>query len=88
MTDLSERTVAASAFPRIRLHDPRHVAASPLLAAGVDVKIVSEALGHSDSRITRDIYQSVMPKAAAEATATMVPRGPYGPRSGRRSGRG
>ncbi len=49
-----------------------------MLAAGVDVKIVSETLGHSDSRITRDIYQSVMPKAArdaAEATAAMVPRG-------------
>ncbi|WP_437184521.1 hypothetical protein [Streptomyces xanthophaeus] len=39
---------------------------------------MSETLGHSDSRITRDIYQSVMPKAvaeAAEATAAMVPRG-------------
>ncbi|WP_153525759.1 tyrosine-type recombinase/integrase [Streptomyces jumonjinensis] len=60
------------------MHDLRHVAASLMLAAGVDVKIVSETLGHSDSRITRDIYQSVMPKAArdaAEATAAMVPRG-------------
>lgn len=49
-----------------------------MLAAGVDVKIVSETLGHSDTRITRDIYQSVMPKAAqeaAEATAAIVPRG-------------
>ncbi|MFE0189322.1 hypothetical protein [Streptomyces sp. NPDC058989] len=39
---------------------------------------VSETLGHSDTRITRDIYQSVMPKAAreaAEATAAVVPRG-------------
>ncbi|MEU2992951.1 tyrosine-type recombinase/integrase [Streptomyces griseoincarnatus] len=78
LTDQFERLVDLSGLPPIRLHDLRHVAASLMLAAGVDVKIVSEPLGHSDSRITRDIYQSVMPKAAAEAaeaTAAMVPRG-------------
>ncbi|MEV6329602.1 tyrosine-type recombinase/integrase [Streptomyces sp. NPDC051909] len=78
LTDLFERFVELSTLPPIRLHDLRHVAASLMLAAGVDVKIVSETLGHSDSRITRDIYQSVMPKAAreaAEATAAIVPRG-------------
>lgn len=78
LTDQFERLVELSGLPPIRLHDLRHVAASLMLAAGVDVKIVSETLGHSDSRITRDIYQSVMPKAArdaAEATAAMVPRG-------------
>ncbi|WP_019888335.1 hypothetical protein [Streptomyces purpureus] len=33
-------------------------------------------LRHSDTRITRDIYQSVLPhvgKSAAEATAKLVP---------------
>ncbi|MGW3322524.1 tyrosine-type recombinase/integrase [Streptomyces virginiae] len=78
LTDQFERLVELSGLPPIRLHDLRHVAASLMLAAGVDVKIVSETLGHSDSRITRDIYQSVMPRAAAEAaeaTAAMVPRG-------------
>ncbi|MDT0423495.1 tyrosine-type recombinase/integrase [Streptomyces evansiae] len=78
LSDYFERTVEAAGLPPIRLHDLRHVAASLMLAAGIDVKIVSETLGHSDSRITRDIYQSVMPKVAAEAaeaTAAMVPRG-------------
>ncbi|MFE1770245.1 tyrosine-type recombinase/integrase [Streptomyces sp. NPDC059008] len=78
LTDYFERLVELSGLPPIRLHDLRHVAASLMLAAGVDVKIVSETLGHSDTRITRDIYQSVMPKAArdaAEATAALVPRG-------------
>jgi hypothetical protein len=40
------------------------------------VKVVSDTLGHSDTRITRDIYQSVLPqvgKNAAEATAKLVP---------------
>lgn len=47
-----------------------------MLAAGGDVKVVSDTLGHSDTRITRDIYQSVFPqvtKDAAEATAKLVP---------------
>ncbi|RLU85907.1 site-specific integrase [Streptomyces griseocarneus] len=77
LTDHFERLVDRSGLPPIRLHDLRHVAASLMLAAGVDIKIVSETLGHSESRITRDIYQSVMPKAAreaAEATIAIVPR--------------
>lgn len=76
LTDYFERLVELSGLPPIRLHDLRHVAASLMLAAGVDIKIVSKTLGHSESRITRDIYQSVMPRAAreaAEATAAMVP---------------
>lgn len=55
-----------------------------MLAAGVDVKIVSETLGHSDTRITRDIYQSVLDdlaRAAAEAVVKLVPRAPRAIRS-------
>lgn len=76
VTNLFERLVAASGLPPIRLHDLRHGAATLMLAAGVDVKVVSDTLGHSDTRITRDIYQSVLPqvgKSAAEATAKLVP---------------
>ncbi|RDG38228.1 integrase [Streptomyces corynorhini] len=76
VTDLFERLVAASGLPPIRLHDLRHGAATLMLAAGIDVKIVSDTLGHSDTRITRDIYQSVLPhvgRTAAEATAKLVP---------------
>ncbi|AUH42204.1 tyrosine-type recombinase/integrase [Streptomyces sp. CMB-StM0423] len=76
VTDLFERLVAASGLPPVRLHDLRHGAATLMLAAGVDVKIVSDTLGHSDTRITRDIYQSVLPevgRGAAEATAKLVP---------------
>ncbi|MFC1228516.1 tyrosine-type recombinase/integrase [Streptomyces sp. Sce081] len=76
VTDLFERLVAASGLPPIRLHDLRHGAATLMLAVGIDVKIVSDTLGHSDTRITRDIYQSVLPhvgRSAAEATAKLVP---------------
>ncbi|RXS70982.1 integrase [Streptomyces sp. TM32] len=76
VTDLFERLVAASGLPPIRLHDLRHGAATLMLAADIDIKIVSDTLGHSDTRTTRDIYQSVLPqvgKSAAEATAKLVP---------------
>ncbi|WEB41242.1 site-specific integrase [Streptomyces yunnanensis] len=76
VTDLFERLVIASGLPPIRLHDLRHGAATLMLAADIDIKIVSDTLGHSDTRITRDIYQSVLPqvgKNAAEATAKLVP---------------
>jgi hypothetical protein len=72
-----DRLVARHEIPPIRLHDLRHVAATLALTAGVDIKVVSEQLGHSTTQITRDIYLSVMPQvaqAAAEATAAIVPR--------------
>jgi integrase len=48
------RAVARTDLPRIRLHDLRHSHATQLLAAGTNVKLVSERLGHrrSGSRST------------------------------------
>ncbi|MDX2544110.1 tyrosine-type recombinase/integrase [Streptomyces sp. WI04-05B] len=76
VSDLFERLVDAAGLPPIRLHDLRHVAATLMLAAGVDVKVVSETLGHSDTRITRDTYQSVLDdlaRDAAEKITQLVP---------------
>ncbi|WP_250008752.1 site-specific integrase [Actinoplanes sp. M2I2] len=53
------RLVARAGLPPIRLHDLRHVSATVALAAGVDIKVVSEQLGHSTTTLTRDTYQSV-----------------------------
>jgi integrase len=50
-----------------RLHDIRHFFASLLLAQGVELKMVSELLGHSSIRITGDIYAHVMPAAKDDA---------------------
>jgi integrase len=55
---------------RVRLHDLRHGFATALLEAGVPVKVVSEALGHSSAAFTMDVYQHVLPsmqERAAEA---------------------
>ena len=64
----------------IRLHDLRHTWATLALAAGVDVKIVSERLGHASAKITWDIYQHVTPTMQADAAET-VARLIFGPGS-------
>lgn len=48
-------------------HTLRHTAVTLMLAAGVDEKVVAEVAGHSSSRITRDIYQHVLPRQRAAA---------------------
>lgn len=78
-SDLFKRLVEASGSPPIRLHDLRHVAATLMLAAGVDIKIVSETLGHYD---TRNTYQSVLDdlaRDAAEKVTQLVPHARQAP---------
>jgi integrase len=63
------RLVASAGVPKIRLHDLRHTHASHLLLAGVNVKVVSERLGHASVSFTLDTYAHVMPGQQAEAAA-------------------
>ncbi len=56
-------------LPQIRFHDLRHTAATLLLTAGVNVKVVSERLGHESVEITLKVYAHVLPtmqKGAAD----------------------
>lgn len=43
-------------LPKIRLHDLRHTFASVMYEAGVDLKAISEMMGHSDIGTTSRIY--------------------------------
>jgi hypothetical protein len=54
-------------LPPIRFHDLRHTAATLMLTAGVNPKVVSEMLGHTSVAITLDRYSHVMPTMHAEA---------------------
>ena len=47
-------------LPRIRLHDLRHTWATLALIAGVDIRMVSERLGHSSILVTSQTHQHVM----------------------------
>lgn len=47
----------------IPFHDLRHTFISVAVAGGSDVASVSDAVGHSDSSMTLDIYSSALPEA-------------------------
>jgi integrase len=67
--------IAEAGLPPIRLHDLRHGAATLALAAGVDLRVVQEMLGHSSIVLTADTYTSVLPEvahSAAEKVASLV----------------
>lgn len=69
--------VEQAGLPPLRLHGLRHGAATLLLAAGTDMKVVQERLGHTRYATTADLYTTVLPsldRHAAEAAAALVPR--------------
>ena len=49
----------AAGLPPIKLHEGRHTAATLGLESGVDLKTVSDQLGHSGIGITADLYTHV-----------------------------
>lgn len=66
---------AFAELPRIRLHDLRHSWATLALIAGVNVKVVSERLGHSSPMVTWGTYQHVvtgLQSDAAERVASLI----------------
>jgi integrase len=77
LTRLFKKLIAEHGLPPVRLHDLRHGAATLALAAGVELKVVQEMLGHSSIVLTADTYTytSVLPEVAhtaAEKTAAHV----------------
>jgi integrase len=77
LTRTFRRLTTDAGLPPIRLHDLRHGAATVALAAGVDLRVVQEMLGHSSIVLTADTYTSVLPTVAhnaAEKVAMLVIR--------------
>lgn len=60
-----------SPFSFMTLHKLRHTNATMLLNHGIDLKIVSEHLGHSNISITADIYTAVLDKSKKETAIAM-----------------
>lgn len=64
--------IERNGLPKIRFHDLRHTHATELLKAGINPKIVSERLGHSDIKLTLDTYSHVIPTLQKEAAEIAV----------------
>jgi integrase len=75
VTHTFRRLVLSTGLPPLRLHDLRHTHASLALAAGIDIKVVSDRLGHSSTSITQNLYTRVVPavaRSAADAIAAAI----------------
>lgn len=59
-------------LPVIKLHAARHTAATLALEAGIDIRVVSDQLGHSTTTITRDTYQHVRRATHRDAAEKVV----------------
>jgi integrase len=66
-----DRLLKDAGLPHMRFHDLRHSAATILLAAGVNPKVIQELLGHSKIGITLDVYSHVLPSMHQEAASKM-----------------
>lgn len=64
--------VAGTSFSNITLHSLRHANATLMLAAGVDLKVVSALLGHSSIATTANLYTEVLDSKKAEAAMKVL----------------
>jgi integrase len=65
------RIVKEAGLPPATLHSLRHCHASLLLAEGVNIKAISERLGHSDVRLTLQVYSHLLPGLQASAAEAL-----------------
>ena len=69
--------ITAEAGVKMRFHDLRHLSATLALAEGVNVRVVSDRLGHANANVTLSTYAHVMAGAdrdAAESIAAALRR--------------
>lgn len=71
VTEQFKKFLERNGLPKIRLHDLRHTFASILYEAGVDLKAISEALGHSDLGTTNKIYTHRFDKTHKKTVTAM-----------------
>lgn len=67
-----ERLAIKASLPPLRFHDLRHTHASHWLAAGQNIKALSERLGHADASITLRVYAHLMPGQGREAALAVA----------------
>lgn len=65
------RILNTAGLEGFRIYDLRHSMASLMLQDGVNVKVVSERLGHASIVLTLDTYAHVLPGMQENATARL-----------------
>jgi integrase len=71
ITDDQPESGTKGVCPGATPHSLRHSTATILLEEGVPMRVVSELLGHSSTRITEDLYSHVTARLAAESAAAL-----------------
>ncbi len=71
VTKYFQKLLQGARLPHMRYHDLRHSAASFLAAQGVPITVAKEILGHSDIRLTANVYTHVLDAAKREAADAM-----------------
>lgn len=66
-----KKVLKGTEFEFMTLHKLRHTNATLLLNNGIDLKIVSEHLGHSDIAVTADTYTAVLDNSRMKTAYTM-----------------
>lgn len=61
------RLIKQADVPKITFHNLRDTHATLLLSKGVNVKVISERLGHSSIRVTLDTYSHILPTMQKDA---------------------
>ena len=69
--NMLHRVLKREGLPSVRFHDLRHSFATLALQNGVDIKTVSDMLGHFSAGFTLDTYAHVTTAAQKEAANTM-----------------
>jgi integrase len=72
------RLVVTAGLRPARLHDLQHTAASLMLSAGVNPRVVMEVLGHSQISVTMNSYSHVagnVSRAAVEGVSSLLKEG-------------
>jgi integrase len=66
-----QKALAAAGMAPINFHSLRHTCASLLLTQGVHMRVVVELLGHSQVRMTMDLYSHVVPELKCDPAEGM-----------------
>lgn len=74
VTRYFQRHLDRVGLPQMRFHDLRHSAISFLAATGIPLEVAQRIAGHSDARLTANVYRHILPEEHDRAAEAMERR--------------